>query len=303
MRFHFFLGNLLENTCCCALTFFKVWLDIRFIDFLTPGLTDHIALALTSAFVIEGIILFQTFLSHVVYAGTERLHANEHSLPFSRIGFTHIPVAVLSSMYTLSLSGNLMILPTQESVFDRSQLSGVCFSRLLCYGFLVYRTLYDITFYATHRGVHSDLLYDLVHAKHHAHKKPTLVTNYQFTIIDLFGEAVLPMIVAVAGCSLVFGELTYVEVSFWSTCAQWYQIGSHSAKALPVFSAVPPLSILYNYVAVPYKPAWMLNHHPVRFHHTHHRLRRKNYGITPWIDWMLRNERQPEESHLQEVKL
>ena len=75
------------------------------------------------------------------------------------------------------------------------------------------------------------------------------MTNYHFGMLDLIFEGVVPMVAAsVAVGSLL--RITRLELALFGVYAQWYQIGSHCAKAMPVFSCVPPLSWLYNHLCV-----------------------------------------------------
>jgi len=144
-------------------------------------------------------------------------------------------------------------------------------------------------FYLFHRCMHiSKLLYVSVHLEHHRHKRPTLLTNYKFTVADLFIEAMLTTFVADAVVRLVWPQRTYLNALLYGTYVQWYQIASHANKRLPPVTAFPPLAPLYNcYVAKRMRPDGLRHHDAVTFHALHHSHPTGNFGITPWVDHLL----------------
>lgn len=68
----------------------------------------------------------------------------------------------------------------------------------------------------------------------------------------------------------------------------WFEVASHSGAPIPYLSFCPPLALVY-------RSLWFQqltglgdpDRHNVLFHHSHHVLRRCNYGITQWLDYLL----------------
>jgi sterol desaturase/sphingolipid hydroxylase (fatty acid hydroxylase superfamily) len=146
--------------------------------------------------------------------------------------------------------------------------------------FLGIRVVTDITFYALHRMLHQPPFYAYLHKRHHEHFKTRIHTNFHFTIIDLFLEAFAPFMVGVGVLVASGVDFTLFEISVALVYIGWFEIGSHSGKAMPTVTYYPPLSILYNAI-VP------IDANNVQFHETHHNLVKCNYGITQWLDIVL----------------
>ena len=158
-----------------------------------------------------------------------------------------------------------------------------------CAGLLLFRLASDVAFYTTHRLQHAfPRVYSWTHARHHQHRAPSLLTNFRFTWLDLWLEGSLPSLVA-AQVFLALGLPQRMgELHYYMACVQWYQIGSHNAKDLPCITALPLVAPLYNHTLLKgLRPDGLRDHRHVRFHAAHHRAVKGNYGISPWMDWLL----------------
>ena len=150
------------------------------------------------------------------------------------------------------------------------------------------RLVNDILFYVVHRSLHMQPLYTWIHKRHHEHNSCALVTNFHFTPMDLLLEAFVPAFGAIQTLhSLPFEStrLSQFEVSLVFAYLFWFEIGSHAGKEVPTVSTFPPLAWLYRWL-------WPnLESDAVRHHETHHNLVKCNYGITKWMDVMLKTRK------------
>merc|ERR1712178_525371 len=76
-------------------------------------------------------------------------------------------------------------------------------------------------------------------------------------------------------------KIAGLEECLLATYFQWYEIGSHSGKAVPTVTLFPPLSPFYK---------WILgdvDKRNIEFHDQHHAQRNCNYGISQWLDHLL----------------
>lgn len=126
----------------------------------------------------------------------------------------------------------------------------------------------------------------LVLRRHHEHFKTRIQTNFHFTVIDLFVEGFVPILVGMSVLSGYGVALSLFEASLIAIYINWYEIGSHSGKEMPTVSYFPPLSCLYN-ILLPLLFDIDIDTGNVQFHETHHNLVRCNYGITQWCDILL----------------
>ena len=150
------------------------------------------------------------------------------------------------------------------------------------------RIVNDVLFYVVHRSLHSQPLYKWIHKRHHEHHHCALVTNFHFTPLDLLLEAFVPAFGAIMALnSLPFEctRLSQFETSLVFAYLFWYEVGSHAGKEVPTVSSFPPLAWLYRWL-------WPhLDGDVVRHHETHHNLVKCNYGITKWIDVVMKTRK------------
>ena len=279
------LGNLIENSICLLIAVCKTYIEYLLIDFKRAFSAHNVLLfSLSNGACIQCIVAALWLLSVTIYAKREANHTESHCIHTVSLLRVHLPVVLVSNVIILSI----LPVPSMEKQLPflenmtRDPVSLAQFTQNL----VAYRLLYDIFFYCGHRLLHTNLLYPL-HATHHQHRLPTLATNYQFSCVDLFVEGILPAMCAGTVLQCTTHTFGYMQATLFAVYVEWYQIGSHSSKSMPVFSALPPLSLIYNGVLLPLKTKEMREHDLVRFHTKHHKTVRLNFGITPWIDWLL----------------
>ena len=118
--------------------------------------------------------------------------------------------------------------------------------------------------------------------KHHKHFTTSLATNFKFTIPDIIIESTLPIFVGLLFLRNILKiKLSRKEVNLLMIYIAWHETGTHMGKPLQTISIYPPLSFLY-------REFFKIDINPVKFHEIHHRRRDCNYGITSWIDYLLK---------------
>jgi sterol desaturase/sphingolipid hydroxylase (fatty acid hydroxylase superfamily) len=145
-----------------------------------------------------------------------------------------------------------------------------------------FRLVVDLVFYVGHRAMHAnEWLYVNLHKLHHRHHYTSLLTNFNFTAADLFIESVLPVFAAFSFIRGVLGvKMSRFEMHVLLTYTAFHEGGTHLGKPIPVISAFPPLSILYNSIVD-------IDGRTIEAHEVHHRTRHWNLGITPWLDYVM----------------
>jgi sterol desaturase/sphingolipid hydroxylase (fatty acid hydroxylase superfamily) len=239
---------------------------------------------LSNVLLVEGVVVLQLLLNRTLYRAVPVLHAKDpgHEWDGRNLLRSTLPVHVFSELLVGSLCRHAVRCDFRVSYhlpsFDEFCTRLVCF-RLLC----------DVVFYSTHRLQHAiPTFYRWSHARHHRHRLTSLLTNFQFTALDLFLEGSLPGVVATTLLARVWGQST-LELAYCLVAIQWHQIGSHNSKDLDCITAAPPLAPLYNHpwVKAATRPAALQEHRHVPFHAAHHQRVRCNYGITCWLDFLL----------------
>ena len=242
----------------------------------------------TNMLLIETIIAVQYLLLKTVYSSTP-IHSKGASPRvdiLKSILTIHLPVNAIVmctvSALTRGQPGMLILLHPSEEVRMWSVGRWV-------FNFAVYRLVYDASFYVFHRAMHHSSVYAYTHKTHHKHHSTDLSTNYQFSAVDLFVEAMLTVFVAQMFLALLLEpEMPYLAGTVYGTYVQWYQIGSHAPRQMHAATAFPPLSPVYNHpLAKRVRPPSLRKHDAVEFHAAHHKRVKGNYGITPWMDWLL----------------
>lgn len=247
----------------------------------------NIAISITSNLIAEEGAIFLLHLtstrmySEVPYFTKQRRSANPVSLGALRDW--------LRGNSLLQIFGGGLMLGIIESFMPRAAAEEVTktpFSvAVFLKNFAVFRVLVDVAFYTGHRLMHENAwLYKYVHHRHHEHFTTNLRTNYHFTAPDLFVESALPIFFAVGVLRALGRKMGRFEIHLFMTYVAWHESGTHLGKPLPVISAYPPLSLLYNLV-------WHADKHNVEFHEVHHNRRHCNYGITQWIDALMGTRR------------
>ena len=268
----------IENGCIFTLAWLRSKLVFGFRDSVVK---TWLANMLGGMLVIEGSIAAQKVLIDRVYA--HRPFFNEKRPTPSTADClwdwlqancaTHAVAASMFSYFTVHVM--------TDEMYAKAQMKGKF--RLL--PFLpklgVVRVVADATFYAVHYLLHTKPLYGWVHKKHHEHYTTVLATNFHFTFADLLLEGFVPLFAGMRALSAMGVKLVALEVYLIVCYIQWYEIGSHSGKAMPTVSYFPPLAPLYKWVLGD------VDANNVEFHDKHHRFLKCNYGITQWIDCLL----------------
>ena len=281
------LAWLLENGIVLCMSFLKSYAD--FATMTHPSVARPIRpvmIGMSNLALIEGIILCQHILIRTVYRDTQS-HSKGPSRPVhvpSCMLTVHMPVNLISMTVACMLFG----LDGMDSVSDPLGEAATWTAWQWLVNFAAYRAVYDVAFYAFHMAMHRiPSMYTRVHSTHHAHRSTDLTTNYQFTAVDLFVEAMLTNFVAQMALMSMNDTVPYLAMVVFGTYVQWYQIGSHAPQRIPAVTAFPPLSPIYNHpLAKRMRPKELRSHDAVRFHAEHHRKVKGNYGITPWMDWL-----------------
>ena len=252
----------------------------------------YLVFGITNAFLVEGCVVLIGLLNVSAYRSMPSYHdrAPGHTKreAFEGALWCTLPVHVISSVMAYAACDPAMCEATWSSVDPWNDL--VTFSPVrYLWMFSLFRVVSDVVFYTTHRLQHR-FVYSRLHARHHSHRRPTLLTNFCFTAADLFLEGSLPSACAGLVLHQVLGHApSPLEFSLCLASIQWYQIGSHNDKALPCITAFPLLAPVYNHPRVKQwtRPRTLQVHDHVRFHGAHHKRVAGNYGISPYLDWML----------------
>ncbi len=149
---------------------------------------------------------------------------------------------------------------------------------------LVVRLVVDASFFFIHRCLHVKRfgVYKYIHKKHHEHYQTNLTTNFHFTVPDLLFEGFIPTFLGVLALRLLAMKSSRLELYLYSVYINWYEIGSHLGKDIPIISFYPPISILYHQ----YPLLRSLDSSNIAFHELHHNQSNVNYGITQWMDYI-----------------
>ena len=285
---------LLENGAVFALVALKCVAERALAT--VDGVDAMLAFGATNAIIVEGAVLLQALLNATVYRATPSFHDKppNHGARGMALGIAYatLPVHVASTVATsamLQMCYRYAVTPEVDCVAPHGAALELSRVDIATAKFVAFRVVSDAIFYATHYLQHRvPRLFSWAHARHHQHRRTSLRTNFQFTPVDLLLEGSLPSLGAafLLGCAGV--RLTALELELCLAYVQWYQIGSHSSKDVPIVTAVPPLAPLYNHtLAKRLRPPALREHRHIRFHAAHHRVVTKNFGISPWLDYAL----------------
>lgn len=277
---------IIENGSIWTIASAKVWFD-----YCAKGLFSHwwfvLTVAISNMFLIESIVVLQWMWTQLLYHD-QPVHCRKPPTTnvLKAICTIHIPVNVLAMAFVGTFDiGSYFSAPRLHPVDELLSHDMMWWLQT----FACYRIVYDVAFYTYHRLLHQPAFFSWIHKTHHRHYDPDLTTNYQFTALDLFSEAMLTALSAQVVVSIMVTEMPLLAQAVFGTYVQWYQIGSHAPQRLPIVTAYPPLAPIYNHPMVKQwtRPKALQSHDAVRFHATHHRRVNGNYGITPWMDWLL----------------
>ena len=147
--------------------------------------------------------------------------------------------------------------------------------------FLLGRLIVDIVFGVVHCGMHSiPGVYEAVHRRHHEHTAPRTQTNYHFERLDLFLEAIAPILTMVGTLHMLGIPPSMTEQSVMATTYLYYESASHSGKEMPAVTWYPLLSPLVGWLTGS-------DNRLVEYHTRHHQLyqarlsRRRPAALTP----------------------
>lgn len=143
------------------------------------------------------------------------------------------------------------------------------------------RTIVDVLFWVGHYAIHQKEYY-YIHKRHHEHNHPHVLTNQHFSLLDLFIEAYIPIIVATGIFQGLGIKLTVLEEALVTGYVISLEAMSHSGKPMPTSSMCAPISFVYNWLM-----GLDMDRRNVEFHERHHNLLRCNYSITQWMDHLL----------------
>eukprot|EP00924_Labyrinthula_sp_SR-Ha-C_P003967 snap_masked-scaffold_3-processed-gene-9.32-mRNA-1 protein AED:1.00 eAED:1.00 QI:0/-1/0/0/-1/1/1/0/348 len=136
----------------------------------------------------------------------------------------------------------------------------------------------DFFFWLFHWLLHFRSVYWL-HKKHHEHVNPHIKTNYHFHVVDFTFEAQFPILFSLILLGKVVPKDAFTD-AFQGNILSYYlvqlEVLSHSGKAVPTMSMVPPIA-----PALTKFDDW----NPW-FHEMHHNVLKCNYSITPFWDWL-----------------
>jgi sterol desaturase/sphingolipid hydroxylase (fatty acid hydroxylase superfamily) len=244
----------------------------------------------------DGSIIIQHFLVNYVYRDIPFFVTHKNRIP--TVELPKVLWDYTRTMFPAHCIGSMI------SAIEMVQLPRQTFNRGLNSRFRLFPFLFrlaflrfwvDITFYLVHRLLHTKPLYNRLHKQHHEHINPTVWTNYHFTVLDLLLEGFVPIFVGAGllfqlylktGNSWFFLNFRDIRLSF--AYLLWYEIGSHSGKALPCVTVYPPFAPIYNYLYKLFSGnQGALDRNNVLHHERHHNLVYCNYGITPWLDWLV----------------
>lgn len=144
----------------------------------------------------------------------------------------------------------------------------------------VVRFTVDIGFWMAHGALHHPYLY-WIHRTHHEHHRPSVSTNFHFSTVDLWVEAVLPLYPAFTILRALQMQLVRFEKDLLLAYITWHQVGSHCAKALPCVTFFPPLAPMYQLLLGP------ADRNNVKHHDVHHARLNCNYSISIWPDILM----------------
>lgn len=133
-------------------------------------------------------------------------------------------------------------------------------------------------FWCGHYAIHLKEHY-WIHKRHHEHNNPHVLTNQHFSLLDLFIEAYIPVIVSTGILKALGIEMSVLEEALVSGYVISLEAYSHSGKPMPTSSMCAPISIIYNWIL-----GFDFDRRNVEFHERHHNLLRCNYSITQWFD-------------------
>lgn len=282
---------LLENLC--------IWVPaILSLACVTPPPVDATFLDIwffflqTGFIIVEGNFLCQHVLLNTVYRDAPSLSVRCSDAPVVQQGVfdfftTMVPAQFIASAGFSFIS--FMLLP-RESVEATLRLTAEhgYMARPLPFllRLLIVRVTVDIWFYIVHWLLHRKGVYEAIHITHHEHIKPTLWTNYHFSVLDLIFEGFVPFGIALAVLESIGLSSPLIETNALLAHIMHYEIGSHSGTTAPLVSFFPPLSCAYKLFLGD------IDRENVLFHHCHHVYRLCNYGITQWVDILLGTKKQ-----------
>jgi hypothetical protein len=77
---------------------------------------------------------------------------------------------------------------------------------------------------------------------------PRLLINCAY--VDILIEAFVPFLAGLITLKRLGMNSSPFEIDLYTVYMQWYEIGSHSGKAMPTVSFFPPLSVFYRQLMV-----------------------------------------------------
>ena len=188
----------------------------------------------------------------------------------------NFPASVINTLIQWSL---VMAMP--EPMYEKARnpppIEVLPFLAKLLYS----RIVVDIVFGVAHRIMHENKwIYDNVHKRHHEHTAPRTQTNYHFTALDIFLEAIFPLYADVVTMHLLDWAPTRFEQELAFAPLIFYESASHTGKEIPFVSWFPPLAPLVNSLTG-------CDEDLVLYHTRHHQQVKRNYSISPWPDKLM----------------